>query len=330
VANPLITTLGSWAADGVTVGEVERALTDLRRHEQQAAVRTGVLTLGCVVPDQATADQALETVADLGPRRPARTLVVITDDDGQDAQRIDATASVEVVEIDGRAVCHELVVLRVRGPARYHVDSIIRPLTLPDLPVFIWVPAQVPTLGDPMLAICDRLLVDTRAVADPEKALPQVVKLMRQVPVTDLSWVRLAPWRQLLSGLFQGRTNQPFLRGVDHASVAGHFAPRHMMAGWISARIGLAPEAISLEEATHMAVRLTAMSGGRQGQFSVKRPADDRVLVAEVAVESGPSWTQTLRMRDRWPARALAEALTRTDADDIYRDAVTAGMRLSP
>jgi len=329
VAHPLITTLGSWAADGVTVGEVERALTDLRRHEQQAAVRTGVLTLGCVVPDQATADQALETVAELGPRRPARTLIVITDED-ESAAGIDATASVEVVEIDGRAVCHELVVLRVRGRARYHVDSIIRPLTLPDLPVFIWVPAEVPTLGDPMLGICDRLLVDTRAVADPEKALPQVMKLMRQVPVTDLSWVRLAPWRQLLSGLFQGRTNQPFLKGVDHASVAGNFAPRHMMAGWISARIGLAPGAVTLEEATHLAIHLTATAGGRQGTFSVRRPADDRVLVAEVAVESGPSWSQTLRMRDRWPARALAEALTRTGADDIYREAVTAGMRLSP
>jgi len=329
VANPLITTLGSWAADGVSVGEVERALTDLRRHEQQAAVRTGVLTLGCVVPDQAGADKALETVAELGPRRPARTLIVITDDH-EGAGGIDATASVEVVEIDGRAVCHELVVLRVRGPARYHVDSIIRPLTLPDLPVFIWVPDHVPTLGDPMLGICDRLLIDTRAVADPERALPQVVKLMRQVPVTDLSWLRLAPWRQLLSGLFQGRVNQPFLRGVDHAGVAGHYAARHLMGGWISDRIGLAPHAVTLEDAPHLSIRLTAASGGTQGQFSVVRPADDRVLVAEVAVESGPSWSQTLRMRDRWPARALADALTRTGADDIYRAAVTAGMRLSP
>jgi glucose-6-phosphate dehydrogenase assembly protein OpcA len=329
VANPLITTLGSWSADAVSVAEVERALSDLRRHEQQAAVRTGVLTLGCVVPDQATADQALATIHELGPRRPARTLVVITDD-GDGEQRIDATASVQVVEIDSRAVCHELVVLRVRGPARFHVDSIIRPLTLPDLPVFIWMPVQVPTLGDPMLGICDRLLVDTRAVTSPERALAQVVKLLRLVPVTDLSWLRLAPWRQQLSGLFQGQVNEPFLKGVDHVHVAGHFAPSRLMAGWVCSRLGLAPEAVTLEDATHMSIRLTATSGASHGQFTVRRPADERALVAEVELESGPSWTQTLRMRDRWPARALADALTRTGDDDVYREALVTGMKLAP
>ena len=35
----------SWEADDVTVGQVEAALSELRRHEQRAAVRTSVLTL---------------------------------------------------------------------------------------------------------------------------------------------------------------------------------------------------------------------------------------------------------------------------------------------
>ena len=39
------TTLGTWQADSVTVGQVDAALSDLRRHEERAAVRTSVLTL---------------------------------------------------------------------------------------------------------------------------------------------------------------------------------------------------------------------------------------------------------------------------------------------
>ena len=45
MAQPVIETLASWAADDVTLGQVEAALNDLRRTEERAAVRTTVLTL---------------------------------------------------------------------------------------------------------------------------------------------------------------------------------------------------------------------------------------------------------------------------------------------
>jgi glucose-6-phosphate dehydrogenase assembly protein OpcA len=241
---------------------------------------------------------------------------------------MEAAVTVEVLEIDGRAVCHESVVLRVRGAARYHLDSIVRPLTLADLPVFVWVPVHLPVLGDPILAVGDRLLVDTRAAADAETALPHVVKLMRQLPVTDLSWLRLAPWRDQLSGLFQGQVNRPFLAGVDHVTVAGHFAPRHLLAGWLIRRLGLPPEAVSLEDATHVTIRLSARSDGRRGEFTVSRKDDERAIVTEVALQSGPSWAQTLRMRDRWPARALADAITRTGEDTSFATALAGAVTL--
>lgn len=325
----MITTLGSWASDDASVDDVERALSDLRRHEQRAAVRTGVLTLVCVVNEQAGADQALETVHELGARHPARTLIIVTEDaDDRPARGMEAAVTVEVLEIDGRAVCHESVILRVRGAARYHLDSIIRPLTLADLPVFVWVPVHLPVLGDPILAVGDRLLVDTRAAADAETALPHVVKLMRQLPVTDLSWLRLAPWRDQLSGLFQGQVNRPFLAGVDHVTVAGHFAPRHLLAGWLIRRLGLPPGAVSLEDAIHVSIRLSARSEGQRGEFAVSRKDDERAIVTEVALPSGPSWTQTLRMRDRWPARALADAITRTGEDASFATALAGAVTL--
>jgi len=75
-----ITTIGSWESDDVTVAQVETALTDLRRHEQRAAVRTSVLTLVAVVGSDGEAVGARGIIHDLGARHPSRTLIIIADD----------------------------------------------------------------------------------------------------------------------------------------------------------------------------------------------------------------------------------------------------------
>src|SRR5438132_10435793 len=107
-----VSELGSWQADSVTVGQVEEALSDLRRHEERAAVRTSVLTLVVVVKNDDQAEETLEVVRHLGVRHPSRTLVLVLCE-GADS-KLDASAAVHVVERDGRAVCVEDVVLWVR------------------------------------------------------------------------------------------------------------------------------------------------------------------------------------------------------------------------
>lgn len=328
MAQAVISTLGSWQRDNTTVDDVDQALSGLRRHEPRAAIRTAVLTLVCVVPAQSPADQALQTLSDLGARHPARTVLVVTEDDDAHPPGIDARASVNVVDIAGGAVCYEEVVLRVRGAARHHLDAVIRPLSLPDLPVVIWTPVQIPAPGDPILGVGDRMLVDSRAVAQPERAIREIANLIRKLPVADLSWVRLAPWRHQLAGLFQGAVNRPFLTAVDQVEVTGNFAPRHLLAGWVSRRLDLAPEHVTLGEAPHLSIRLTATCNGERGEFAVSRPADERVLVTRADIDNGPSWAQTSLLRDRRPARALAEAFTTADSDRSYRDALAGALRL--
>ena len=64
-----ITVLGTWEADQVTVGQIEDALSELRRGEVRAAVRTSVLTLVIVVDSRAAGDAAPEVVSRCGPSR---------------------------------------------------------------------------------------------------------------------------------------------------------------------------------------------------------------------------------------------------------------------
>jgi len=323
--------IGCWEADDVTVADVEAALSDLRRHEQRAAVRTSVLTLVAVVDHQAQADAAREVVADLGARHPSRTIVLVVgdDDDGDGKAGLDASASVHVVERQGTAICYEDVVLRVRGRVRHHLDSVVESFTLPDLPVALWMPSRLPSPGDPLLMAADRLVVDSRAVPEAGDVLARISVLGRRLSVTDLSWIRLAPWRSLLAGLFEGGVNRPFLSGVRDVQVSGNHGPRHLLGGWLMRSLDLPRSAVSLAPAEHASIRLSAVIDGRTGEFVVERPGSERSIESCIDIDGGACVRQTLRMRRQWPALSLASALTRVGDDVTYRMALSGALELA-
>ena len=263
---------------------MERALSGLRRHEQRAAVRASVLTLVAVTHSQAEADLVRGIIHDLGVRHPSRTLVVVLEKGdpglpaGNGGTGVDAALWVHALEHDGRAVCFEEVRLLVRGPARFHLDSIVGPFALPDVPLVVWLPASLPAPGDPLLDVADRLVVDSRA-ADEGGAdvLARAAVLARRLPVTDLSWIRLAPWRSLLAGLFEGSVNRPFLDGIDRVQVAGNAGPRQLLGGWLLRRLALTPARVELTPAAHVSVCIDATDNhGRRGSFCVARAGAER------------------------------------------------------
>jgi glucose-6-phosphate dehydrogenase assembly protein OpcA len=327
-------TIGSWEADNVTVRQVEAALSDLRRHEQRAAVRASVLTLVAVVDSDAAANNVLDVVYELGTRHPSRTIVLVLDEGTESG--MDAAASVHVVEREGRAVCFEEIVLRVRGRARHHLDSVVEPFALPDLPLVVWLPSHLPGPGDPLLGVADRIVVDSRAVAgaDPtpgetHSVLPAIAALARRLPVTDLSWTRLAPWRSLLAGLFEGAAYRPFLRGVERVEVHGNYGPRYLLGGWLLRRLGLTRGQVFVSPAEHVSITITAEHKDRAATFTVERPGAARVIQSRVEVDGGPSTSQTLQMRQQWPALALAGALIRMGRDEVYCEALEGAVALA-
>ena len=341
MTQPSSSTIGTWEADNVSIGDVERALSGLRRHEQRAAVRASVLTLVAVTNSPAEADLVRGIIHDLGVRHPSRTLVVVLEkgdpsstasgapsDKGQTG--VDAALWVHALENDGRAVCFEEVRLLVRGPARFHLDSIVGPFALPDVPLVVWLPASLPAPGDPLLDVADRLVVDSRA-ADEVGAdvLARAAVLARRLPVTDLSWIRMAPWRSLLAGLFEGPVNRPFLDSVDRVEVAGNAGPRQLLGGWLLRRLAVPPARIELKPAPHVSVCIEATDvRGRRGSFCVARTGAERTISSSVTIEGGPHVEQLLQMQERWPVLALAGALTNVGHDEPYEEALAGAREL--
>jgi len=325
-----VTTLGSWEADNVTLAQVDAELSNLRRHEQRAAVRTSVLTLVAVVDSPTAAAMVWGIVHDLGIRHPSRTIVLdVGDRGGDDGSGVDASVWVQAMESDGRVVCFEDLLLTVRGKARHHLDSIVEPFALPDVPMVVWLPARLPSAGDPLMAAANRVVVDSRAVKEAgTDALARSLILSRRLPVADLSWIRLAPWRSLLAGLFEGGVHRPFLDGVFQVEVTGNEGPRHLLGGWLLRRLGLPAGLVQLTAGEHVSLRLEATADGRSATFSVARSGPERVIRACVDIESGPSLEQVVTMREQWPSLALAGALTRVGHDEVYEEALSGAREL--
>lgn len=328
MTQPAITTIGSWESENVTIGQVEDALSDLRNHEQRAAVRTSVLTLVAVVRSDAESFGARGIIGDLGARHPSRTLIIVALDEEAGAQNgTDASVWVHAVEREGRAVCFEEVVLRVRGPARHHLDSIVEPFSLPDVPMVVWLPAGLPSPGDPLMQAANRVVVDSRAVAEAGgDVLVRSAALAKRLPVVDLSWMRLQQWRSMLAGLFEGALYRPFLDAVDRVEVSGNHGPRYLLGGWLLRRLDLSPGRVDLRRADHVSVTIHAVSDRKHGTFTVAREGSEREITSCVDIEDGPRLEQTLRMREQWPSLALASALTRFGHDESYEEAL-AGAR---
>lgn len=318
-----VTVLSLWSEDGIRVGDVLTALEDLRRPEPMPATRTSVLTLVIVASRRSSAMVAQAAVHELGGRHPARVITLVLDGAAAEgAAGIDAEIRLLGGSAGGKELWFEDIELDVHGRAVGHLDSLIEPLTLSDLPVAVWFVDDLPALDDPLLAAADVLLVDARELDD-VGALSSLVALCGARAVVDLSWTRLRPWRQLLAGLFEGPAFRPFVSAVRRSSVAGRTGPRLLLDGWLADRLGLPDAARHVEPSDHVAIRLWCETDdGRKATFSVVREGDVRRVVAEATIEGGPSASAVLQLPESTPAWGLADALSRLEHDDVYERAL--------
>lgn len=323
--------LGTWRAENVKVGQVLEALADLRRAEQRSATRTCVVNLVVRAGDDAQAARASAALHRLGGRHPGRTVVVVGPPAGRNdgPSSIDAEVVLHGTEAEGHPVWSEDVCLHVRGSLLGHLDSLVEPLTLPDLPIVAWFVGPPPDPADPLLSAADAVIVDAKAEeVGGEKSLPAVVSLGLRNVVIDLSWIRLRPWRELLGGLFDGPILRPFLDGVNRAEVRGKPGPRLLLAGWLSSRLGLSRSQLELIDSRHTSMRLAAESDGCQAGFLVERREGERMVYARADIDGGPTQEDRLSLADDSLSWSLAHALTHLRHDRVHRQAVQAALGL--
>jgi len=275
-------------------------------HDEVRPVRTAVLTLVAVCTDEASADRAAEVVRRLAGNHPARAILVVADRNAT-PDGVDADLALECSAIGGaEQICAESVRLAVRGQPALHLTSVVTPLLLPDVPVVLWLVGAPPleqALHADVLGICERIVLDSDAYDDPLQTLHALASTHREhghLPVGDMAWARLLPWREVLAQSFDGGDMLPFLRGVrrlDIESSGAHpSAECWLLAGWLASRLRWqqqggptitvrAREAERIETGSILGVELRCELDGNTAEVSVRR--DGETTVASISTGAG-------------------------------------------
>jgi glucose-6-phosphate dehydrogenase assembly protein OpcA len=225
-----------WSGEDVGVGDVVAALCRLREESAQESdspdLRTSVMTHLAWVPSE-WEEAAVETLAGLGERHPSRGILLFPEPDAADG--MDAKVSVLAFPLreHRRHIAAEVVELRLRGLSSRAAASIVNPLLMPALPVFLrW--RGRPPFGEPeleqLLDVCDRLIADSKEWPDTPQAYAEIP--FERAAWSDIAWRRTKPWRKALAGLWPG------IAEVRQLRVGGPIADASLLAGWLRSRLG--------------------------------------------------------------------------------------------
>jgi len=198
-------------------------------------MRTSVMTHLAWVPE-AWLERAREALSGMDERHPSRTVILVPEPHAGDG-RLDASVSLvsfQVPDADRRMVS-EVIELRLVGPRAQAPASVVEPLLISDLPVFLrwrgeppWGAAEL----EQLVQVADRLIVDsTEWEDDLTHAYERLSELFERAAVSDIAWARTSRWRSLLAGLW------PEIASVSNVRVHGTLPQTLLIGGWLRSRL---------------------------------------------------------------------------------------------
>jgi glucose-6-phosphate dehydrogenase assembly protein OpcA len=218
-----------------SISQIDRELARLRVDPDtgEPYQRTTVMTHIAWVPNE-WVEAAEDVLAGLAERHPSRTIVLVPDCDAPD----ELEASVEVDRFpsgEGREIAAETIRLRLCGNRAAAPASVVEPLLLPDLPVFLrW--RGMPPFGaapfEQLVDVVDRLIVDSTEWPGLPGPYAQLAEIFDRVVVSDIAWARTSRWRPQLASLWPG------IADVKTIEVEGTDAQASLLAGWLRSRLG--------------------------------------------------------------------------------------------
>lgn len=231
--------LSDWTGEDVRLADVDRAIGQLRAatvtENGQPSLRTSVMTHIAWVPE-GWVDPARAALSGMAERHPSRAILLLPEPNAG-ADGIDATVSLECYAVPGvdREICSEVIELRLRGLRAKAPASIVEPLLISDLPVFLrW--RGEPPWGeqelDQLVGVTDRLIVDSTEWDDLPFPYRNLAALFDRTAVSDIAWARTSRWRTLLASLW------PDVASVGVVRVTGTTAQALLIAGWLRSRLG--------------------------------------------------------------------------------------------
>jgi hypothetical protein len=236
----------------------DRNHDDVEDHpERHISARTSVMNLVVIARRPEVGVRSASIIQQLTVRHPSRTMIVQpADPDGPSWLDAQITAHCVMPRADAPETCAETIHLTCGGETGRHLDAVVAPLLIHDLPVTLWWPDE-PLFGsdavNDLLAMADRLVVDASGWHGTGlEAFRRMAATAARthIAVSDFALVRQSRWREAIAAIFDIPDFLPYLRHIRRIAVT--YAVRDEFgaetanivkplyhAAWIACRLGM-------------------------------------------------------------------------------------------
>lgn len=329
-ADPGRSAIVRWTSRARSIAELERELARMWASEPQTPegaqteahvqARTSVLNLMIVARRPEIGMRAAATISRLSGRHPSRTIILSpADPDGPRWVDAQVEAVCMVPTAGGHETCAEMIYLTAGGDAGRHLDALVAPLLIHDLPVATWWPGDTPFTSRQtydLIEMSDRFIVDGSSWGGSGR--DRLVRLAEicgpNLTVCDFALMRQSRWREAIASTFDAPQFLPYLRSIRRIAVtyATHdetgdpegtnvVKPVYHVA-WLASRLGA-----RIVEPLHPVARRGRRSApaprGRGGPMPVPGGFDGRLRLGQSEVDvvlrprlSGMAGGTTLRV----------------------------------
>jgi glucose-6-phosphate dehydrogenase assembly protein OpcA len=305
-----------------------------RRH---IAARTSVMNLVVIARRPEVGERCAATIQRLTGRHPSRTMIVQpADPDGPSWLDAHIVVNCVMPRSDAAETCAETIHLKSGGEAGRHLDAIVAPLLIHDLPVTVWWPDEPPfgtEQANDLFAMADRLVVDGsswRGTGLTQLRRMEAVADRSAIAISDFALVRQSRWREAIAAIFDIPDFQPYLRHIRRiavtygvrddgsADMTNIVKPIYHVA-WLGSRLGMTVTR-PLAAMTGGAVRRAPTKGAHGAALSnpgaglaatlrVER-TDVAVVVRPVLSEMPPGTTLRVELLADWRGSELRADVT--------------------
>lgn len=303
------------------------------RGESAGDIRLSVLNLVAACTDMESADVASQAVGLIAENHPARAIVIVAERNGPAS--IEADISLQCADGGRGDICAEQVRLLVRGQPALHLASVVTPLLVPDVPVYLWLVGGPPleqAFGDEAVAVCDRLIVDSGAYSDAPQTLRTLAGAVAAHPgsvsLADIAWARTRRMRELIAQAFDSADLRALVPGITAAEIvcSGRqvSAQTWLVAGWLASRLGWPEDggpAVRCRARTAEGTPRRDLAGIRidmegAGHLDIQR--HDTTISVAVTIAGGVSTTRAVPVTDPDTVHLVGGMLEEDTVDPVY------------
>jgi hypothetical protein len=267
-------------------------------------------------------------------RHPSRTTIVQpADPDGPSWLDAQVVAHCVMPREDAPETCAETIHLTCGGESGRHLDALVAPLLIHDLPVTIWWPDEPPfgsAQAETLFAMSDRLVVDGSTWRG--SGLPQLRRMAEvaeryPIAISDFAMIRQSRWREAIAAIFDIPDFLPYLRHIRRIAVtygvrdetgaeSTNVVKPLYHAAWIGSRLGMQIseplEAASVGAPKRFGTRtggITTAGAGLHAALRLDR-SEVAVVIRPILSEMPPGTTLRVELLADWRGSELRADVT--------------------